>query len=636
MQTSGTQHFVERAYRESGPFQWVRETLVNALEAGATRIEYGIEWQAVEAQGVYRRVIADNGRGMTPQQLVEFFNTFGGSGKPIGGAHENFGVGAKTSLLPWNPYGIVVISWVNGEAAMIWVKRDAKSGEYGLKLERAADENTGESSIDEVYAPYADEAHGCNWAALKPQWLKDHGTVVVLMGKDARTDTVLGDPNREEQAVKGVSAYLNRRIWDIPEGTEVYVDELRTNAREGWPESEMIAHSSASKSGQEQDRRTNTRRIEGAKHFIQYGSSRFAAGRLAHSDVVALADGTRIEWYLWEGERPAVSAYAAEGGYIAARYKNELYDQEIHQAKYRSFGIVEASVRRLLWLIVVPPEMGADGKHGVYPRQDRNALLLRGGPNAGGSLPFAEWAAEFADRMPEPIRDALSAARKGDPGSLDDDAWRQRLAERFGDRWRIAKLRVRPSGSLTVNPTQSGGTLLKKRVKGGDRAQGGGGGGSGGRVGGLTLGTEPGSHQAERVKVGGGIPKYRPVRKEDLSEGMLAAWQPHDPVYPEGVVLLNIDHPVLRTEIERWQSQFADHLADEIEQEVVRAYGEIAVAKVAHSEHLRTIVPSKVIDDEFRSEAALTMSLLGLIAEEAVIAPRLGGKFRKRREGVAL
>jgi hypothetical protein len=29
------------------------------------------------------------------------------------------------------------------------------------------------------------------------------------------------------------------------------------------------------------------------------------------------------------------------------------------------------------------------------------------------------------------------------------------------------------------------------------------------------------------------------------------------------------------------------------------------------------------------------MSLLGLIAEEAVLAPRLGGKFRKRREGVA-
>src|SRR5262245_21951713 len=115
MQTSGTQHLIERAYRESSQFQWVREMQVNAQEAGATRIEFGIEWQAVEDKGVYRRTIADNGCGMNAEQLVEFFNTFGGGGKPIGGAHENFGVGSKTSLLPWNKYGMVVVSWVNGD-----------------------------------------------------------------------------------------------------------------------------------------------------------------------------------------------------------------------------------------------------------------------------------------------------------------------------------------------------------------------------------------------------------------------------------------------------------------------------------------------------------------------------------------
>src|SRR5262245_60077848 len=92
MQTAGTHHFIERTYRESSQFQWVREALVNAIEAGANRVEFGIEWQAVEKKGVYRRMIADDGCGMTAEQLVEFFNTFGGGGKPIGGAHENFGV----------------------------------------------------------------------------------------------------------------------------------------------------------------------------------------------------------------------------------------------------------------------------------------------------------------------------------------------------------------------------------------------------------------------------------------------------------------------------------------------------------------------------------------------------------------
>src|SRR5687768_3655057 len=108
MQTAGTHHFIERTYREGSQYQWVRECLVNAIEAKATKIEFGVEWQAVESKGIYRRVIADNGIGMTGEQMVGFFNTFGGSGKPIGGAHENFGVGAKTSLMPWNHYGVVV------------------------------------------------------------------------------------------------------------------------------------------------------------------------------------------------------------------------------------------------------------------------------------------------------------------------------------------------------------------------------------------------------------------------------------------------------------------------------------------------------------------------------------------------
>lgn len=88
---------------------------------------------------------------------------------------------------------------------------------------------------------------------------------------------------------------------------------------------------------------------------------------------------------------------------------------------------------------------------------------------------------------------------------------------------------------------------------------------------------------------------------------------------------------MLRAEVEHWQAMYADHLADEIANEIENIYGEIAVSKVAHSEHLKGIIPSKMIDEVLRSEEALTMSLLGLIAEEAVIAPRVGGKFAKRK-----
>jgi hypothetical protein len=58
------------------------------------------------------------------------------------------------------------------------------------------------------------------------------------------------------------------------------------------------------------------------------------------------------------------------------------------------------------------------------------------------------------------------------------------------------------------------------------------------------------------------------------------------------------------------------------------------VAKVAHSEHLKSMLPSSTVEEDLRSEAALTMSLLGLIGEEAVIAPRVSGKFGRKRAAV--
>jgi hypothetical protein len=625
MKTAGTQHLIERVYRESGEFQWVRESLINAFEAGATRVEYGIEWQAVENLGIYRRVIADNGPGMTAEQLVEFFNTFGGGGKPIGDEHANFGVGAKTSLLPWNKYGLVVLSWIDGDASMIWVQQDPNTGEYGLRLVQAVDPDTEMETLDEVYQPYDDPRHGCDWSQVKPSWVDTHGTVLVLLGNEPGDNTILGDAGRNEADIKGISTYLNRRMWTIPDGVQVHVDEVRTNEPAGWPPSEKVAHGPIPPRGAV-DRRTNRREIRGARHYIEYRDAK--EGRLAVSGTVQLRDKTEVDWYLWEGERPRVHSYAAISGYIAALYRNELYDVGHHHSTYRTFGVSEQSVRSRLWLIVRPPEFDDTTKQGVYPKTDRNSLLLRGGPDAGAALPMNDWAGEFAEAMPTELYDAIQAARGGRTGTLDE-TWRERLAERFGLRWRIPKLRVKASGSETVDPTLA--ATLPRATKARRIRSGRIGGGQGGSHGAPTLGAKPGDLPAVRTKVAGGIPSYRPVPASDLTNGMLAAWYPNDPECPEGVVLINREHPVLLAEVEHWQGQFANVHVEAIRQDVVDAYGQIAVAKVAHSEQLKGLLPSRTVDDDLRSEAALTMALIGLVAEEAVIAPRVGGKYRKRR-----
>jgi hypothetical protein len=627
MKTAGIHHFIERTYRESGTFQWARETLLNALEARATRVVFGVEWQAVEGLGVYRRTIADNGAGMTADQLREFFSTFGGGGKPIGGIHENFGVGAKTSLLPWNRHGVVVISWVDGHAAMIWVQQDPASGAYGLRLFETVDPDTEEVVLTQTVAPFEDNDHGCDWAQVKPEWMGDHGTVVVLLGDSPDSDTVLGDPGRAESDIKGISSYLNRRIWEVPEESRIFVHELRTNERSEWPTSAKDAFASQSAGGP--DRRINNREVRGAHFFIEYDEIRFKGGQLEAKGTVQLHDGTAIDWYLWAGDRPAVQSYASIGGYIGALYKNELYDVTSHHSTYRSFGVSEGSVRKRLWLIARPPVFEEGIRAGVYPRTDRNALLIKGGPEAGSPLPIGDWAGEFADAMPDELRAAIFAARSGAAGSIEDERWKERLAERFGSRWKIKKLVMAPTGSQTTSGAQPGTAPTPKVIRPAKAVVRSG--GSGATAGEPRLGALIGQQPAALSLVAGGIPSYRIVTPDDVSEGMLAAWQPHDPENPEGVVLINAGHPVLLEAVRHWQELYSDLHADEVREEVLKVYGEVAVAKVAHSEHLKAYLPANKIEEELRSEAALTMALLGLVSEEAVIGPRLRTKFARRR-----
>ncbi len=71
--------------------------------------------------------------------------------------------------------------------------------------------------------------------------------------------------------------------------------------------------------------------------------------------------------------------------------------------------------------------------------------------------------------------------------------------------------------------------------------------------------------------------------------------------------------------------------ADGVKEIVHQAYGEVAVAKIAHSEYLKSLLPDHVVEDTLRCDEALTMSLLGLIAEEHLISDRLNKQFRRKK-----
>jgi hypothetical protein len=350
MRTTGLHHFIERDYRDtSSPFQWARETAINAIEAKASRILFGVDWQGVEASGVYRRYIADDGCGMDPLELEAFFNTYGGSGKPIGGVHQNFGIGAKTTLLPWNQHGVIVVSWKNGEGSMIWIRKDSKSGEYGLRRWTVADDD-GYPTDALVIEPYEDEELGINFGTIGPDWIREtgSGTVVLLLGNTGTEDTVTGAPGRDEAATRGLIYYLNARFWELPNDVDIRGEHFMTPERELWAKT----HEEAARTAEADERPgpaswSQTRRVRGARYYVE-SQNAIATGTFAASE------GDEIDWWLLEKadyDEPA----EPKQPYIATIYRSEVYDRSTYGAHYRWFGIVDSRIQKRLMLILRPP-----------------------------------------------------------------------------------------------------------------------------------------------------------------------------------------------------------------------------------------------------------------------------------------
>jgi Histidine kinase-, DNA gyrase B-, and HSP90-like ATPase len=615
----GASHFVNRMFEACGNYQWAREFLRNSLEAGATKVEFGIEWQAVEKEGLYRRVIADNGSGMTREELLCFFSTLGEGAKRIGGIHDNFGVGAKIASLPWNPEGVVVISYKDDRASMIQIELDPDSAEYELV------EFQSEKGTTYVINPTEVEwGNGINWGAVVPEWARPNGTTIILLGSEEAPDTVLGNPKAGEKDIKGLSVYLNSHFWDLTQ-TEVIVVELRSERKTSWP---------TGSSDRDDARRPNNRRIMGAKYYLADITSQNS--RLAASSVVPL-DQNRVNahWYLWEGDRPNVHSYAKKPGYVAVKYKDELFELTSHKAHFRWFGVADAKVQQNLFIILEPhlfdPQVGM---WGVHPDQSRNRLIFTGNGDKGVAIPLPDWGYEFSENMPEEIREAIVKARGEGSNSLQDEEYRKRLQDKFGTRWVTTQLvqshKQDDDDAVTATPTNetaqgierdSERTRVRTTHKRGKRNR---------RIQIIHLRAAAGGNgQGVERQVAVDVPRFTYVGTDEFENPWhLASWVPNDPEGP--TVLMNRDCPILLEAIKHHQEQYPDVYAQEVEETVKNTYGEVAVCKIAHSQKLAKHVPEEDLDETYRSEAALTVALMGLLAEESLIAQRLGKLGRKK------
>lgn len=356
---------LKRFMREVAPMQFVREIYVNAVEAGATRMRIYYEDQHLE-RGVRKLCFADNGKGMTAQEMYEYLAQYNSSSKTTEGSyHDNFGIGVKATTLLANPYGVVFLSWSakNPEGSMIWFTYDEAGDRIGLKPIEYIDED-GELdtictrmsdgsqanvvSLDDLRLEYPDGYEGLKWWECKEAATIDkQGTIVMLLGADRDADSVGAGWSQ-----RSIPHYISSRFIKV--GAQISI-------------SEKIGNDSSGATGY---------RAKGLLDVL----SRY----VEHTDVIEhqgfVIDVFYINVPYTKAAPKTASALSikALSGYSALEYKGELYHVTYGKREARSWGISHDDVIKKVLLIVRPPHRGvqSDGViRGCYPNERRDRLL---------------------------------------------------------------------------------------------------------------------------------------------------------------------------------------------------------------------------------------------------------------------
>lgn len=409
---------IDRQYKDTNAFQWVRETLANAYQAGATKVLYGIEPVSREAQNVFRRYVLDDGHGMNADEIEGFLNKYGGSGRTIGADAENYGYGSKVSLLPWNQFGMVVISrGSEGDISMVWMHLDADLGDYGARM---FDLNEGTVDPEEDWQAVVplDEFEeigfhrdGINWAEVAQRLLTTPtGTVVILLGDTITQDTITGDPNRNESAKYGIVQFLNARVWELSIDVQVETPANYSD-RTSWST-------------------TQKRSADGLKVLLENLAKPTKGnpkrGLTAKGQITLDHDAdkmdTQIDWLLYNGEVATTMGKSRAGDDIATPIVGVLHEAheglvevyDLTAMGYSHHFAARAAMRRFSGLpqvgdrmaIIVRPGSSAEAK--VFPTASRSTLRYADQRSGGKNLPWDQWTEQWKKYMPQEIQEAVN------------------------------------------------------------------------------------------------------------------------------------------------------------------------------------------------------------------------------------
>ena len=408
-------HLIGLMSKDGEPLQVLREAVQNGIEAGATRIEIHPEFlyarKTLEAgKRVDKLVIADNGCGMSPKELLTHMRGLGSSSKTVG-VDNNFGCGLKFTALFGNPEGFEILSYQNGDGYMVRVVYDEEKKGFGLM----ALEDTYNGGSDEC-VPIPEDLH--------EEYQRDNGTVYIFHGQNAEANT-FPLPGFTAQTM---AQYLNRRYWTIPANVEIKVlipPSLKEDKTDWMTE-----------------KKSTSLRISSHQwrtiHGVKYAMDKYAAA----SGTVTLAEGL-MHWFTFGdqtvGDQMGPEARKAnpdnvdgkahgsfktgtsEGvghGFTGILYQGELYEFSKDHIRLSQCGIYSSEIRKRV-VFVFEPFSGL-----LQPNAARSRLRYA---NEDRDVSWSLWASQFSAQLPQDIQDLINSSQT--ESAIDfEKAIHQRLA----------------------------------------------------------------------------------------------------------------------------------------------------------------------------------------------------------------
>ncbi|MGF1472101.1 MAG: hypothetical protein ACFB50_10220 [Rubrobacteraceae bacterium] len=597
MGVKNTGFLLDRLGQDCAPLQYLRELTQNSIEAiqatptGRGQIAWDLDYNILELEGYYKLSIVDTGVGMTGEEMVQYINHLSSS-MHTQSYEANYGVGAKVAALTRNPEGLIYLSWKNGQGYMTILWRDPRTGEYGLQ---------------QLKRPDGSYAHWIKMSDdVKPDLIQDHGTMVTLLGVSADTNTI-DAPEEALYPSRWITRYLNTRYFRLPEGIAIKAIRPATGRQNL------------------EDQRANDN-IAGQEFILDKHC--LASGSVDLSTAHA-------RWWIM----PTEKEFGDFGGYknrfhitghSAALYQDELYEMVVGNAgtvRLQHFGVILGYNRVVIY---VEPK-SVPGKV-LTSNTARTQLLIDGEP-----LPWAEWAAEFREKLPQEIRALIDEVAGRSLMADHKKSIRDRLKNLIDDLFNLKRYRRKAGGKHAVTEEVVGGTPFENRN--GAKNSEGSGGSSGGRAGGLyAVFADYSGDEGEEVQ-NDKFPSVQWVTEKDGSreppdlDGRAARYLPE-----QNTLVANGDYLGFVSMIDRWQEQYASIPGSEsIVKDTVREWFEQSLVEaVLGMESQRGLKEWNQADMERAlSEEALTAAVMPRYHIDLAIRRILGQKIGSLKDRTA-